>query len=107
MVIRHEIIVCFLNGVGREIEVKIMPGMLGSLLRNFEISTTTEASFCACNAVVGRVYSGQAEVWEMTGNTRTIGGNAKALLGYPTTHQTLVAEEVSTEECVVSPVVLI
>ena len=38
---------------------------------------------------------------------KTIGGNAiKALLGYPTTHQILVAEEVSRECCVVSAVVL-
>ena len=32
---------------------------------------------------------------------RTIGGNAKALLGYPTTYQILVAEEVSSEDCTV------
>ena len=29
---------------------------------------------------------------------RTIGGNAKALLRYPTTHQILVAEEVSSKD---------
>ena len=29
---------------------------------------------------------------------KTIGGNAEALLGYPTTHQILLAEEVSSED---------
>ena len=32
---------------------------------------------------------------------RTIGGDANALLGYPTTHQILVAEEVLGERCVI------
>ena len=32
---------------------------------------------------------------------KTIGGDANALSGYPTTHQFLVAEEVPGERCVV------
>ena len=42
-----------------------------------------------------------------TVDCKTIGGNAKALSGYPTTHQILVVEEVSREYYVVSAVVLI
>jgi hypothetical protein len=41
---------------------------------------------------------------DFLGNTvdfKTIGGDANALSGYPTTHQFLVAEEVPGERCVV------
>jgi hypothetical protein len=44
-------------------------------------------------------------VGDITVDFKTIGGDANALSGYPTTHQFLVVEEVPGERCVVSAVV--
>ena len=59
----------------------------------------------SANAKLSRRFCTR-QIIKPTVDFRTIGGNAKALLGYPTTHQILVAEEVSSECCVVSAVVL-